>query len=282
MFKQQQRETALILFSCRHVKYNLVHGPYDPLSGSIFQVFDVLMTIFKAIADVPVESFKAVKATKTASTSTDVNNKAGPSGSSTRGSARSSNTARQLSSSNNMNKAQALPVAQNFLARDSTPPPGYRAEEESEDELEADLDVAELPGEPIHEDELEADLYVAELPEGPIHEDFLTRSSSDTNMGSVVKSRQSSISDNDRSSVRTSSTHAGLKYIGNAVKGTGVGLSKSAGRLTLEGLKAPLETLSIVAYGFHNAPKLWGDDVRPLDRITGAGSGLKVASKVSQ
>lgn len=37
-------------------------------------------------------------------------------------------------------------------------------------------------------------------------------------------------------------------------------------------------TLSL-AQGFHNAPKLYGDDVRPTQKITGFGSGLKAAGK---
>lgn len=270
MSNKQEQESALIYFSCRHVKYNLVHGPYDPLSGSIFQIFDLLMTIFKAIADVPVESFKAVKATKTASTSSDFIDKAVPSGSSARLGDWSYDATRQLSSSNDINKAQTIPITQNtvsvepgFLMREMSATTGYSAEDESEDELEADLDVAELPGEPIHED-------------------FLTRSSSDTNLESIVRDRRTPTSDNDQFSVMISGTRTGFKYVGNAVRGAQVGLSKSVNRLTLEGLKAPFVSLSLVAYGFHNAPKLWGDDVRPLDRITGTGSGLKAAGKVSQ
>lgn len=34
-----------------------------------------------------------------------------------------------------------------------------------------------------------------------------------------------------------------------------------------------------LAQGFHNAPKLYGDDVRPAQKITGFGSGLKAAGK---
>ena len=226
----------------------------------------MLMTIFKAIADVPLESYKAVQASKTASTSSNLNEKAGSSGSSARVSDRPIHAVKQLSSSSDIRKAQALPIVHGTgstgsgsLVSETTVPTGYNVGEESENELEEDLDVAELPGEPIHED-------------------FLTRSSSDTNLASM----QTFTSDNDQSIVGPSNTRAGLRHVGNAVKGTGVGLSKSVSRLTLEGCKAPLESLSLVAYGFHNAPKLWGDDVRPLDRITGAGSGLKAAGKVSQ
>lgn len=231
------------------------------------------MTIFKAIADVPVESFKAVQATKTISSSSDSSNKAvpsGSSGSSARLGDRSYNVTRQLSSSNDFNKAQTFPITQNSvsvepgsLMRELSAPPGYNAEDESEDELEADLDVAELPGEPINED-------------------FLTRSSSDTNLESIIRDRQTPVSGDDQFSEIISGTRTGLKYVGNAVRGAQIGLSKSVNRLTLEGLKAPFVSLSLVAYGFHNVPKLWGDDVRPLDRITGTGSGLKAAGKVSQ
>jgi len=44
---------------------------------------------------------------------------------------------------------------------------------------------------------------------------------------------------------------------------------------------APMEFTLSIAQGFHNAPKLYGDDtVRKQDKITGIQSGLKASGKV--
>lgn len=44
-------------------------------------------------------------------------------------------------------------------------------------------------------------------------------------------------------------------------------------------LLAPMDFTLSLAQGFHNAPKLYGDEVRPTQRVTGFQSGLKAAGK---
>ncbi len=47
-------------------------------------------------------------------------------------------------------------------------------------------------------------------------------------------------------------------------------------------LKAPMDLTHNVARGFHNLPKMYGDEtVRPLERVTDVQSGLQAAGKVS-
>jgi hypothetical protein len=58
---------------------------------------------------------------------------------------------------------------------------------------------------------------------------------------------------------------------------TGKGVSKIVG----VGLKSPLDFTLSLAKGFHNAPKLYGDEsVREFEKITGLQSGLKAAATV--
>ncbi|KAL7273537.1 hypothetical protein RUND412_003602 [Rhizina undulata] len=55
---------------------------------------------------------------------------------------------------------------------------------------------------------------------------------------------------------------------------------KNVGRIVGAGLKSPMDFTLSLAQGFHNAPKLYGDDtVRPVEKITGLQSGLKTAGK---
>jgi hypothetical protein len=60
---------------------------------------------------------------------------------------------------------------------------------------------------------------------------------------------------------------------------TGKGVSRIVGA----GLKSPMDFALGIARGFHNAPKLYGDDtVRPQEKVTDFQSGLKAAGKVKR
>ena len=56
--------------------------------------------------------------------------------------------------------------------------------------------------------------------------------------------------------------------------------STGVARIVDSGVRAPMEFTNAVARGFHNMPKLYGDDtVRSSDHITDFKSGLKAAGK---
>ena len=60
-----------------------------------------------------------------------------------------------------------------------------------------------------------------------------------------------------------------------------VGAGRGIGRIVGAGLKSPMDFTLSLARGFHNAPKLYGDEsVRQADKVTGIQSGLKAAGKV--
>lgn len=66
-------------------------------------------------------------------------------------------------------------------------------------------------------------------------------------------------------------------------KGIALGTSKGVGRILLAGFKSPFDMTLQAARGFHNLPKLYGDEtVRRPDKITGVWSGLTAAGKVSK
>lgn len=49
------------------------------------------------------------------------------------------------------------------------------------------------------------------------------------------------------------------------------------------GLKSPMDFTLGLARGFHNAPKLYGDNtVRPQEKVKDFSSGLKAAGRVSK
>lgn len=56
---------------------------------------------------------------------------------------------------------------------------------------------------------------------------------------------------------------------------------KGLGRITKAALRSPMAFSVGMAQGAHNLPKVWGDKtVRPQEKITGIGSGLRAAGKV--
>ncbi len=58
---------------------------------------------------------------------------------------------------------------------------------------------------------------------------------------------------------------------------------KGVSRIVSAGIKSPMDFTMALAKGFHNAPKLYGDDtVRPSERITGVQSGFKAVGKELQ
>lgn len=59
-----------------------------------------------------------------------------------------------------------------------------------------------------------------------------------------------------------------------------VGTGKGVGRMIGAGFKSPLDFSMNVAQGFHNVPKLYGGEVRQVEKVTDFQSGLKVAAKV--
>ncbi|KAF1971590.1 UDP-Glycosyltransferase/glycogen phosphorylase [Bimuria novae-zelandiae CBS 107.79] len=58
-----------------------------------------------------------------------------------------------------------------------------------------------------------------------------------------------------------------------------VGTGKGVGRIVGAGFKSPLDFSMNIAQGFHNMPKLYGGEVRQVDKVTGFQSGLKTAAK---
>lgn len=72
----------------------------------------------------------------------------------------------------------------------------------------------------------------------------------------------------------TPAAPAVLDHLDTAI-GTGKGLSRIIGA----SLKSPMDVSLALARGFHNVPKLYGEQVRPVERVTGFKSGLTAASK---
>ncbi|OAG44210.1 hypothetical protein AYO21_01667 [Fonsecaea monophora] len=68
--------------------------------------------------------------------------------------------------------------------------------------------------------------------------------------------------------------------VGQVSLDTAISGAKAAGKIISAGVKSPMDFTLSLAKGFHNAPKLYGDDtVRQNEKIVGLHSGLRVARK---
>ncbi|WYZ40105.1 hypothetical protein EsH8_IV_000446 [Colletotrichum jinshuiense] len=68
--------------------------------------------------------------------------------------------------------------------------------------------------------------------------------------------------------------------VDNAVEDYATGVGEGVGKSAQALAKAPVDLSMAIAQGFHNAPRLYGDDtVRRPPRVTGISSGLKAAGK---
>jgi hypothetical protein len=55
---------------------------------------------------------------------------------------------------------------------------------------------------------------------------------------------------------------------------------KGIGRIVEAGFKSPMDFTLNVAKGFHNVPKLYGGEVRQVDKVTDMQSGMRTGLKV--
>jgi hypothetical protein len=82
------------------------------------------------------------------------------------------------------------------------------------------------------------------------------------------------------SKLHRSSTGGG-GFLPSKAADAALGAGHSVGRVVEAGLRSPIDFTMAIARGFHNAPKLYGDEtVRTPDKITDFQSGLRTASKV--
>ena len=70
------------------------------------------------------------------------------------------------------------------------------------------------------------------------------------------------------------------KSIPHAAAEVAIGTGKGVGRIITASLKSPMVIMHGITRGFHNLPKVYGEEVREYENITGLRSGLLVSAKV--
>ncbi|RDW73139.1 putative glucosyl glucuronosyl protein [Coleophoma cylindrospora] len=242
-------------------EYETDDGPWDPISGGASALLGTIASLGMGVADFPIEIFRAMKSKK-ATTSTSASGKDNLSGSRTPTSA-SSQTGSQLNTkglSNADNSSESM--SQSFSTSAS-----YDSDR-----------VFTNPG--GSSDTLVASLTSPSTSQaGSIKQESSMRQALS---GTLSRSSSSSSTRERRSGSRGCSPSRNKKEFdpSTLTLENAIGAGKGISRIVGAGLKSPMDFTLGLARGFHNAPKLYGDDtVRPQEKVTGFQSGLKAAGK---
>jgi hypothetical protein len=226
-------------------------GPVDPISGGASALMGTATSIMMGVADMPIQTLKLLnihpdsKASKKGK-----ENATGDDASST---GESSRTGRP--------PTERIDTGATDASVNSTAPHRSNTEKTA-------LPSPDMPGTPTH------------------RSTFMSQAFAESAQGSRSSSRErhrraSSISAAERSNSGTASPKPatpgpGLQESMESAVDTGKGLARIVGA----GFKSPMDFSLNVAKGLHNVPKLYGADVRQVDKVTDFQSGLRTAAKV--
>ena len=228
-------------------EYDSEDGPWDPISGGASALLGTIGSLMMGVADFPVEILRALRIKPTENSSTFDTNKFEPS---------LSSKAADLQRLSPSTSTPSLPEGAE-LPRSPTGGIGETSSGASSPTSDTLLQQATIstPG----------------TPRGLQSPTIETLGEAQT-LNSLRSSLQQTSGDHHQryeSPTRQISLEAAL------------GAGKGVGRIVSAGLKSPMDFTLSLARGFHNAPKLYGDEsVRKSEKITGFQSGLKAAGKV--
>ena len=256
-------------------EYATEDGPWDPLTGSASALMGTISGIMMGVADLPIETLKALQIHP------DARKKDNGEGSSS-----SPQTTRHSvsSSKENLSSTDTRPGSSTLSLTSSNSTTGGRSRSDT---------FTEEPGELTPTESGHSSLRGPMSPTTPITPSAAgtptpnalaeALRSSRTRSGSRGRSQSPSRrctfcrgpSDDDQH--QKSPDKCPNHFSVSAALGTGKGVSRIIGT----GLKAPMDFSLGLARGFHNLPRLYGDDtVRPLDPIDSFQSGMKTVGKV--
>lgn len=225
------------------MEFDIEDGPWDPISGGASALIGTLGSLAMGVADFPVEILKALRAKPTEEHTSGANSQ-------------------QISRSTTM-EARKEPT-KNILTSPATAV------------NEPPINTLETPS------FVKGNVGISEIGSDS------TEISERHERGSIkLNSTTSADTSSDTSSFTeppfSPHVHRSFKanQAGQISLEAALGAGKGIGRIVGAGLKSPMDFTLNLARGFHNAPKLYGDEsVRQPDKITGFHSGLKAAGKV--
>jgi hypothetical protein len=236
-------------------------GPWDPISGGASALLGTLASLTMGVADFPVEIFKAFRGKMRDSNT-------GTSSAATESLASVSQAPFQTDLSSDSASRQAGDwTSETATLRSSSSGPSDTVPSNGSDNRMGRSFSAETPA--------TSTAATTSLPRGS----SLRQALRDT----ISRSRSRSRSRDRKPDSRSSSPRGQKKEFdpSNITLDSAIGAGRGISRIVQAGVKSPMDFTLGLARGFHNAPKLYGDDtVRPQEKVTDFQSGLKAAGKV--
>jgi hypothetical protein len=168
------------------------------------------------------------------------------------------------------------------ISGDSTPPalqsPGLA---KSGSEIQGTVH-SNIPGSPSHRSAFMSEAFAASAQRSPSRERVRQLSqdcSSVLDRRNPDDHKKSETSTPQRTETGSSSSFA--DNLRNMQTESAVDTGKGLARIVGAGFKSPMDFSLNVAKGFHNVPKLYGGEVRQVEKVTDLKSGLSTAAKVS-
>ncbi|PVH81553.1 glycosyltransferase family 1 protein, partial [Cadophora sp. DSE1049] len=259
-------------------EYETEEGPWDPISGGASALLGTIASLGMGVADFPIEIFRAVKKTntkraETMSLSSTKSTEKPSSGEDTpvvSTSASASTSRTDLSLDKTVSDTDSS--SRHGSTSTTTPKTSYDTGRSSNETAVTDTPASSTTS--ARGNSLKQALSGTLCRSG-------SRSSS-RDRGSLSRSNSKDRRPGSRSGSpfghrrrQTEEFDPTKLTIDNATR-AGKGISRIVGA----GLKSPMDFTLGIARGFHNAPKLYGDDtVRPQEKVTDFQSGLKAAGK---
>jgi hypothetical protein len=250
-------------------EYAIDDGPIDPITGAAGALMGTATSMMMGIADMPVQTLKMLHIhpdSKEARAAKKGKGKANSDDTSSTG--ESARTGRPSVERTTTNTTDA-----SVTSNASTPPVQPLPASTGKTRSSTDNAPSPSPGTPG-------------TPGAPSHRSsFMSQAFAETAQRSRSPSR-----DRMRKHGRASSTSAAELHSKNGTASTGPGLAencefavdtgKGLARIIGAGFKSPMDFSLNVAKGLHNVPKLYGADVRQVDKVTDFQSGIRTAAKV--
>ena len=239
--------------SYRPREYETDDGPWDPISGGASALLGTIASLGMGVADFPIEIFRKINKTKEAH--------------------KASKEAATESSSGSDTPVSSVQSRSQVNSNDRPSSEASSSVKTSYEETERSS--AETPN--SNDTSLSSAISFASSDPGSIKGNSLKQAL----RGTLSRSRSAS---RERLPGSRTCSPIGQKEVDHPSKLTlenAMGAGKGVSRIVGAGIKSPMDFTLGIARGFHNAPKLYGDDtVRPQEKVTDFQSGLKAAGKV--
>jgi hypothetical protein len=269
----------LKFFRFRPREYDLEDGPWDPISGGASALLGTLASLMIGAAGMPTGIIRALKVKSTKAQDTHESKESVAE--------RSGNVLRKTPNSTSVPWPWALisskvPPRQSF-ASSATKSPSRETLNNSISNRDGNFDL-ERKGKgqsrfrkvwfPWHQETSSQSSSKGAAPEDK--NCFIEASES-----SRCLSPRPNIPNSQEDTETLSTSHKECQFASKFALENITGSRNSAARIVVSGLKFPMDFALHVAKGFHNAPRLYGDNsVRPLRKIDGFKTGLEASGRV--